>query len=183
MKQEIGNIIERTCESAKTYHQDDVETRLMIDDTPQLFSLVLDLTSNNLQEYLSSVVDDFNPAAKTSLGIGGYADKLTRYGRTIAAVTNTLNEEKVIGILAGYFNDPAKGFSFVSAFHVRIPFRRMHIGRVLMDKAIEISRNEGFKELRLRVDKDNVAALAFYKRHGFVNVGEAAKQFAMSYYL
>ena len=88
-----------------------------------------------------------------------------------------------MGIIAGYFNNPSQGFSFVSAFHVRIPFRRMHIGRMLMDKAVEISRDAGFKELRLKVNKGNLLGLGFYERYGFVKIGEVEKQFEMGYNL
>lgn len=146
--------------------------------------IVCDLTSEELQNYLFAVSDDFNPAAETTLGIRGYAGKLTSLGSTIAAVANSFDVGmRVIGILAGYFNNPTQGFSFVSAFHVRIPFRRMHVGRLLMDKAIEISRDGGFKELRLRVDKVNEVGLAFYGRYGFVKINEDEKQFEMSYNL
>lgn len=143
----------------------------------------VNLTPVELRSYLSSVSDDFNPAAETTLGIQGYANKLTTRGRTIAAVAKSLDREVAMGILAGYFNNPAQGFSFVSAFHVRIPFRRMHIGRMLMDKAVEISREAGFTELRLKVNKGNNAGLGFYERYGFVKIGEEEKQFEMSYNL
>ena len=150
---------------------------------PQEIHLVLDLTSDDLQKYLSSVVNDFNPAASTVLGIRGYADKLTQRGRTIAAVSDSPDAGGIVGILAGYFNSPEQGFSYVSAFHVRRPFRRMHIGRMLMDKAMDISRANGFGALRLKVDKTNLAGIVFYDRYGFVKIGEDAKQFEMEYTL
>ena len=143
------------------------------------------LTVDDLFEYLSFIADDFNPAADTALGMRGYADKLTSRGRAFAAVANSPDGGvgEIMGILAGYFNNPSQGFSFVSAFHVRIPFRRMHIGRLLMDKAVEISRQGNFKELRLKVDKTNGLGRAFYERYGFVNINEDEKQFEMSYSL
>ncbi len=151
--------------------------------SPQGIRLILDLNSDGLQEYLSSVVDDFNPAASTDLGIRGYADKLTRLGRTIAAVSDSPDTRRIAGILAGYFNSPEQGFSYVSAFHVRRPFRRMHIGRMLMDKAMEISRAAGFRSLRLKVDKSNDAGISFYEWYGFTKIGENAKQFEMDFNL
>ena len=141
------------------------------------------LTSKELQGYLSAVSDDFNPAADAMLGIQDYVNKLASLGRTIAVVANSLDGEMVMGILAGYFNNPSQGFSYISAFHVRISFRRMHIGRLLMDKAVEISREAGFHELRLKVNKDNDSGLSFYKRYGFVVINEDAKQFEMNYKL
>ena len=139
------------------------------------------LSSEDLQKYLSSVSNDFNPAAKTTLGIQGYAEKLTRQGLTIAAFSVSSGMEGVLGILAGYFNNPEQGYSFVSAFHVRPPFRRMHVGKTLMDKAVEISIDSGFETLRLKVDKDNGAGIGFYERYGFVKIGEIENQFEMSF--
>ena len=139
------------------------------------------LSSDDLQKYLSSVSNDFNPAEKTTLGIQGYAEKLTRQGLTIAAFSDSSGMESILGILAGYFNNPCQGFSFVSAFHVRPPFRRMRIGKTLMDKAVEISIDSGFETLQLKVDKDNGAGIGFYERYGFVKIGENENQFEMSF--
>lgn len=144
--------------------------------------MVIDLTCEELRSYLLGVSSDFNPAAETTLDIRGYADKLTSRGRTIAAARDSVGRD-LMGILAGYFNNPAQGFSFVSAFHVRVPFRRMHVGRLLMDKAVEISRDGNFKELRLKVDKTNDVGIAFYERYGFIKINEDEKQFEMSYNL
>ena len=177
---EIGIINELECGRAKTRHADGGYVNSDC-GTPQGIRLVLDLTSNDLQKYLSSVVDDFNPAASTTLGIRGYADKLTQLGRTIAAVSASSETEEIVGILAGYFNNPEQGFSFISAFHVRHPFRRMHIGRMLMDKAIAISRVAGFQALRLKVDKTNLAGIAFYEQYGFAKIGEDAEQLEMDF--
>lgn len=141
--------------------------------------LVLDLSSDDLRNYLVAVSGDFNPAAETTLDIRGYADKLAQKGRTIAAVWDAPGGERIMGILAGYFNNPGQGFSYVSAFHVRLPFRRMHIGRMLMDKAVEISRDAGFEAVRLKVDKTNAAGIGFYERNGFARIGEDSKQFEM----
>lgn len=154
-----------------------------VEDSQQWINLVTDLGTDDVFEYLSSVVDDFNPAADTTLGMRGYANKLTSRGCTIAAVANSRDRGGIMGILAGYFNDPSRQSSFVSAFHVRIPFRRMHIGRILMDKAVELSHDGGFKELRLKVYKDNDVGISFYERYGFVKTNEDATQFEMSYSL
>ena len=146
------------------------------------FDVILDMGADDLYEYLSSVIDDFNPSAASPYGLQGYVEKLIRNGRVIAAISVTSTKE-VAGILAGYFNNPEQGFSYVSAFYVRVPFRRMHIGTMLMDKAVEISRVGGFKSIRLKVDKPNLVGIGFYERFGFVKIGEDEKQFEMNYSL
>jgi ribosomal protein S18 acetylase RimI-like enzyme len=143
-------------------------------------SFAHDLPFDDLQKYLNIVSNDFNPAADAGLGIAGYADKLTRLGRTIAVISN-VPDEGTMGIIAGYFNNPDQGFSFISAFHVRPQFRRRHLGKLLMDKAVEVSRDAGFDSVRLKVNKTNVNGIAFYLKYGFVIVNEDVRQFEMSY--
>ena len=146
------------------------------------FVPVVDMKAADLRDYLSSVIDDFNPSAETPLGLQGYVEKLVRNGRVIAAISTT-SPEVVAGIIAGYFNNPTQGFSFVSAFHVRIPFRRMRLGRMLMDEVVNISRGIGFEEVRLKVDKLNGVGIAFYERYGFFKMSEDDRQFEMAYSL
>lgn len=146
------------------------------------FDVTFDMGFDALYEYLLSVIDEFNPSAATSHGLQGYVEKLVQNGRVIAAISATPTAV-VAGILAGYFNNPGQGFSYISAFHVRVPFRRMHIGRMLMDNAVEISRVGGFKSIRLKVDKSNHGGIVFYERFGFVKIGEDEKQFEMNYSL
>lgn len=145
--------------------------------------MVVDLPYEDVYGYFNSICDDFNPAAQTSLGIRSYVEKLMKRGRIIAAVVNTLSRNGIVGVLAGYFNNPQQGFSFVSAFHVCIPFRRMHVGRMLMDKAVEISREANFKAIRLKVDKSNNGGIFFYERYGFVKIGDDKDQFIMNFSL
>lgn len=146
------------------------------------FDITLDMGVEAVYRYLSSVIDDFNPSAANPSGLQGYVEKLVHNGRVIAAISVT-STTVVAGLLAGYFNNPEQGFSYVSAFHVRIPFRRMHIGKMLMDKAVEISRVGGFKSIRLKVDKPNLGGIGFYERFGFVKIGEDEKQLEMNYNL
>ena len=144
------------------------------------FDITLDMGVEALYGYLSSVIDDFNPGAANPSGLQGYVEKLVQNGRVIAAISLS-STRVVVGILAGYFNNPDQGFSYVSAFHVRIPFRRMRIGKMLMDKAVEISRFGGFESIRLKVDKQNLGGIGFYERFGFAKIGEDEKQFEMIY--
>ncbi len=146
------------------------------------FDVTIDMGFDALYGYLSSVIDDFNPSAASPSGLQGYVEKLVQNGRVIVAISTPF-KKVVAGILAGYFNNPGQGFSYISAFHVRVPFRRMHIGRMLMDKAVEISRIGGFKSIRLKVDKSNHGGIVFYERFGFVKIGEDEKQFEMNYSL
>ena len=134
------------------------------------------LGATEFSEYLESVSKDFNPAVSTGLGIRGYAEKLVSLGKVVAAMDRHIH----CGIIAGYFNNLSQGFSFISAFHVRIPYRRMHIGRILMDKAVDISRRLGFTSVCLKVDKANCGGIGFYERYGFVKIGGDDAQFEMN---
>jgi [ribosomal protein S18]-alanine N-acetyltransferase len=46
------------------------------------------------------------------------------------------------------------------------------VGRALLNENLRQAANAGAKAMFLEVDRDNAAALALYKRLGFINVGE-----------
>lgn len=64
---------------------------------------------------------------------------------------------------------------YVSRLIVKKEYRRQGIGRVLVDYACKIAKNEGFTELSIGVDLDNYAAIKLYWDAGFdriIYVGE-----------
>jgi [ribosomal protein S18]-alanine N-acetyltransferase len=46
------------------------------------------------------------------------------------------------------------------------------VGRALLDENLRQAANKGARAVFLEVDRDNAAAVALYRRLGFVNVGE-----------
>lgn len=60
---------------------------------------------------------------------------------------------------------------FLSKIYVDSPWRGRGFGRLLMDHAETMCRNNGYKELRLTVNRNNTRSIAAYLRMGFVNAG------------
>jgi RimJ/RimL family protein N-acetyltransferase len=57
------------------------------------------------------------------------------------------------------------------------PFRSLGLGGALLETAAEWARAAGFVKLALGVFPENVRAIAFYQRHGFIEEGRRRAQF------
>lgn len=55
--------------------------------------------------------------------------------------------------------------------YLRASFRGTGLARDLLDVIIDFARDEGILQLELAVSAENSAALRFYQRHGFIEVG------------
>ncbi len=66
-----------------------------------------------------------------------------------------------------------KGNKFleVERIYVRQAFQKLGLGRVLMDKAVEIAKTSGKSSIWLGVWEKNEKAIAFYEKKGFVRTG------------
>ena len=58
--------------------------------------------------------------------------------------------------------------AYISALAISPPARRRGHGSALLDHVIELARSQGYHQVTLRVEADNVAAQALFRRHGFV---------------
>jgi [ribosomal protein S18]-alanine N-acetyltransferase len=63
---------------------------------------------------------------------------------------------------------------------VEAAMRGKGVGRALLTENLRQASNAGAKTMFLELDKDNAAALALYKRLGFVKVGERAGYYRRS---
>ena len=52
-------------------------------------------------------------------------------------------------------------------FHVAAEFRRMGVGRALMEQVIASARQGGLKMIELETQNTNVQAVRFYRKMGF----------------
>ena len=55
----------------------------------------------------------------------------------------------------------------IERIYVQRDFQGRGLGRVLVDKALEVARQEGLKSVWLGVWQENTAAIGFYRRMGF----------------
>ncbi len=61
-----------------------------------------------------------------------------------------------------------EGFLHIVVFHVWPQWHGRAVGRRLLDKAVEFARDSGLSTIKLGTTNDNIPALYFYQRAGFV---------------
>ncbi len=100
----------------------------------------------------------------------GYAEKtfLKELENKIAVYIVAINEEAVIGYI-GLWN--ICGGADIIDVAVHKDYRRCGIGEGLIQKMLEICKNENIFEINLEVRASNIAAQNLYKKMGFTEVG------------
>lgn len=115
---------------------------------------------NNYAPPLSKRVDDF----------GAYVNKLAQNAVNLGAYDSVQN--KPLGYIGFYANNPALGFSYISQIVVDKSAQGQGIGKMLIDICKRISKEKGFSCIKLEVRKDNTAAQRFYKKNSFAYESE-----------
>jgi GNAT superfamily N-acetyltransferase len=92
---------------------------------------------------------------KRSLGITSF---VTRNGRQVVGLVRLVRRPPTHKLYAGHW---------LFSLAVRTRYRRMGIGQELSQTVVERAREEGARELLLRVDEDNRAGVRLYRKLGF----------------
>jgi RimJ/RimL family protein N-acetyltransferase len=72
---------------------------------------------------------------------------------------------------------PCSGHVQWLGMSVALPFRGLGLGGALLETAAEWARVNGYVKVALGVFPENVRAIAFYERHGFVTEGRRRAQY------
>jgi ribosomal-protein-alanine N-acetyltransferase len=94
---------------------------------------------------------------------------IIRYGKFIVA-QKSKNNSDIIGVCELIKDWRCKSKIFLFSFYIDRDYRKKGIGRKLLNKSIEILRDENLKEVELTVDPDNKSAVGLYKELGFKRV-------------
>lgn len=105
--------------------------------------------------------------------IDTYIEKVVNHARIIAVY----DAEVVVGFVAFYANDVETGVAYITQILVVEEYRHFKLGKALLDAFENVSKDNGFKTLRLEVNKANVNAIGFYNHLGFVRETETEKSF------
>lgn len=154
-----------------------------VDTTVSVSIRVGDIDASDLYSYFEMMSDECDPPLRSFVNLHEYAEKLVDKGIVIQLIDSSSGIDTLVGIIAGYFNDLETKTAFISQFHVNARHRRNGHGRELMDKAVEIARNCGFKAIKLMVNDTNEDALRFYIRYGFIVSGYTKSQKELKYNL
>lgn len=96
------------------------------------------------------------------------SDKLSKYG----VVAEFRNCDDSIGFAAYYCNDHVENKAYLSLFAVNPAFQNKGIGTYMLNEIIFDCMNRGMCSLLLEVRVNNYSAIHFYKKNGFVFMGE-----------
>ena len=79
--------------------------------------------------------------------------------------------ERIVGQAEMRFVDDEAGVGYVNLFYLLPEFRGRGLGRMLHEHAVAVFGRRGRRTLRLSVSTQNAAAIAFYRKLGWVTVG------------
>lgn len=131
---------------------------------------------NEITEILNIFDDYFTPSINIKVGdIDAYSKKLANNAFVYAA-----EEQDVVGFVALYANDLENHQAYIPFIAVHSQHRRKNIGSRLIDKCINVAKDNGMKKIKLEVRKENLSAQKFYSKHGFETLRDASPS---SYYM
>jgi ribosomal protein S18 acetylase RimI-like enzyme len=100
-----------------------------------------------------------------------------RTGQFAASITGTI-VAAAAGVIVGSLHVEASRFGVGElGMQVAQPWRGRGVGSALLAAAIEKAREEGLHKLSLEVFPHNDAAIALYRKFGFVEEGRRAKHY------
>ena len=108
--------------------------------------------------------------------------ELSTYSKKIYSKANTFEawiDSTLIGLVAAYFNAPDQARGFITSVSIAAEYMGKGIATKLMKLVILYAKDNGFNLIDLEVDKDNKAAINFYKRFGFNQHQDAANSILM----
>ena len=97
-------------------------------------------------------------------------DKIDRYAFFCIAY-----REDVIGYAAMYANDSQTKVAYITLIGVCQDWQNCGIGSSLMEWCVRIAKSRGMESIKLEVTCDNTSAQNFYKKHGFIVVGNGTE--------
>ena len=107
-----------------------------------------------------------NPIAQRE-SYGPMLDKLASFGIFFVA---TLDD--AVGYASMYATDQQTKTAFMTLLAVRPGCQGMGVGKALMERCLASARENGMKQVRLEVRKDNLRAIRMYEKYGFAADGQ-----------
>jgi ribosomal protein S18 acetylase RimI-like enzyme len=120
-----------------------------------------------IQTYFSENKSVFVPPLESRVDIYDFAAKITANAVQFWAIDGT----ELAGFMACYFNHPEKEFGYITTISVADKYQGNGIGKSMIQTAIDYATENGFRKLRLEVNKHNLQAIQLYGKIGFLDVG------------
>lgn len=97
-----------------------------------------------------------------------YLQKMLTHGKILVAE----NEHRLEGIIGFYANDIRSKVAYVSTFVVSKEVEGSGLSRELFERFLTSAQSSGMTDVSLNVRKDNLRAIAFYRKMGLQVIGE-----------
>lgn len=114
-------------------------------------------------DHLSECKDNFIPSLDNTVDIQEYAKKIFERAITFEA----WGKNKLIGLVASYFNDHKNHKGFITNVSVSRDYQGKGIAVKLMKMCKDYALKHNFNEIRLEVNKNNVSVIRLYQRLGY----------------
>jgi len=114
-----------------------------------------------------------------SVNISKYVDKIQKFATIISIFKNG----EIIAFIAFYENDENSEVAYLTMIAVCKKFGHLGYGKSLMEISINEIKKKGFKRYRLEVKENNLKAIKFYKKYGFISTGVKNEIVDMEKYL
>ena len=103
----------------------------------------------------------FLNSLKNTVNLADYSLKLATKSIRFEAWSNS---EDLVGIVCSYFE---KDSAYITNVSVDPKYYRLGIGKTLLKRAIDFSKNKQIKTIELEVDSKNLSAINLYIKYGF----------------
>jgi ribosomal protein S18 acetylase RimI-like enzyme len=132
--------------------------------------LVNKATEKEILAHFNTCDENFLKNLKEKVDLQQYSKKLFEKSIRFEA----WQDNKLVGLVAGYFNDQKNTTSFISNVSVNKDKLNQGIASSLVKNAIEYGRDRSFKILELEVSSSNNAAIKLYEKFGFVTTEQGS---------
>lgn len=132
-----------------------------------------------LRTKVKSFDQNFNPQLSLFLDIDSYVDKLLL--NAYVEILTIGNE--FVGFYAIYVNDGMKENAYLTFIAISDEYKGCGYGQFLLDRCITISKNKGFRNIKLEVYPDNEKAIRLYKKNGFVFLSDNINEYVSTHYM
>ncbi len=108
--------------------------------------------------------------------------KLNYYSKKIFEKSITFEAwigDTVTGLIAAYFTNVESQSAFITSVSVIKNQRGLGIASELLNNCVDYAQQNGFKEIHLEVNKENIPAINFYKKFNFIHLDFSEEKMIM----
>ena len=100
-----------------------------------------------------------------SVDIAKYVDKIQKF----ATIISIFKKGEIVAFIAFYENDKNSEVAYLTMIAVCNNFWHLGYGKTLLEISIKEIKKKGFKLYRLEVKGNNLKAIKFYEKYGFMS--------------